>query len=204
MTISDLSLLAVALLIVLYRGWCGWRLGATSELRHVITNLFGVLFAIRFWQPCAETVISGVMLDPRWITTGAFVALFMVGAAVAGFAVRLGAQVYRSVKADPVNRGLGVLSGAFSGALLGGSLLWLATVANPDQFANASAAREFARFPQDIMRGLESAVARVNPNGPGRVRFPAVALTQVPVEAKPGTLPEGVALMQVRGEVTWR
>lgn len=204
MTFSDLSLLAVAAILILYRAWAGWRQGATNEMRHLITNLFGLLFAVRFWQPCAESLIVGVTIDPRWVTTGTFVALFGVGAMVAGFVVKLNAPAYQSVKADYVNQGLGVVAGIFSGALLGGSLLWLASVATPDQFAAAPSAKALAQFPRDVVRRLEGSVAGVGAASPSRMKFPRVALGQVPVESGPDQLPEGAVLMQVRGEVTWQ
>lgn len=203
MTISDLSLFGVALIVILYRAWAGWRYGATNEMRFVITNVFALLLASCLWRPCAQALIAGVTLDPRWVTTGTFVALFALGGTVAGFVVRAGAKAYQSVKADYVNQALGLCAGLFTGAIMGGSLLWLATVASPEQFAAAPAARALAEFPASLVRGLETRVAGVDPASPGRLKFPRTTLVPEPVETQPGQLPEGAVLMRMRGEVTW-
>ncbi len=204
MTVSALALCAVTGLLMLYRGWNGWRCGATSEGRHFIVNLFAVLFAIRFWQPCAETVAGGLTFDPRWIATGTFVILYAAGGAIAGFVVNLKGQSYRSVQLDLVNNGLGVLAGLFSGALLGGCLFLLVSVGLPGEFDAPPPLKNFAAWPENFVRGLETNIAGIAPTSPARTQFPQVTLVEVPVDAKPGTVPDGAVLMQVRGKVTWQ
>jgi hypothetical protein len=116
----------------------------------------------------------------------------------------LKAQVYQSVKPDYVNRGLGLLSGAFTGALLGACLLWLATIAMPGKFDTASQAVSLAAWPREIVRGIETNLAGVAPDSAGRTKYPQVAITEVPADGTAPSAPGGAVLMQQRGRITWQ
>jgi len=204
MSPSEISLLVVAALPVFYRAWIGWRHGASTEIRHLLVNFFGVLVAIRYWQPWTQTIAGGLTFDPRWVALSSFVLLYALGSAVAGFAVRLKSQVYQSVKPDYVNRGLGLLSGAFTGALLGACLLWLATVAMPGKFNAVPQAVSLAAWPRDIVRGIETGIAGVAPDSTGRTKYPQVTVAEVPVDGADASPAGGAVLMQQRGRVTWQ
>jgi len=204
MSTSAISLLVIAALPVLYRAWIGWRHGASTEMRHLLVNLFGVLVAIRFWQPWTQTISGGLTFDPRWVALSAFVLLYALGSTVAGFAVRLKGQVYQSVKPDYVNRALGLLSGAFTGALLGACLLWLAMVAMPGKFDEVPQAMSLAAWPRDMVRGIETNLAGVAPDSAGRTKYPQVVIAEVPADGTAPAEPGGAVLMQQRGRITWQ
>jgi uncharacterized membrane protein required for colicin V production len=204
MSTSEISLLVIAVLPVLYRAWIGWRHGASTEVRHLLVNLFGVLVAVRFWQPWTQTISTGLTFDPRWIALSSFVLLYALGSAVAGFTVRLKSEVYQSVKPDPVNRGLGLLFGGFTGALLGACLLWLAMIALPGKFDAVPLAGSLAGWPRAIVRSIETNIAGVAPDSTGRTKYPQVTVAEMPVDGSAATATGGAVLMQQRGRVTWQ
>jgi uncharacterized membrane protein required for colicin V production len=204
MSLSEISLLVAALLPIIYRGWNGWQSGATTEMRHLLAYLFGALVAVHFWQPLVEAISPGLTIDPRWVAIGAFAALFAAGALVAAMAVNIKAKSYKSVKGDVINSALGAVAGAFSGALLGGSILWLATVATPGSFNDFSPAKALVALPQRVFRSLESGIAGISPGSESRARFPEVTIVEVPAEAEAGTPPAGAIFMQRRGQIAWR
>ena len=107
MNASDISLLALAAVPVLYRGWMGARHGASSEIRYTLAIFFGVLVALRYWQPVAEKLTGAVTFDPRWVALAAFVILFAFGTAAAGLVVNLKAKVFQSVKANVADMACG-------------------------------------------------------------------------------------------------
>ncbi len=203
MSISEISILVVALLPLLYRGWNGWRYGATTEFRHLLVNFFALLVAIRYWQPVSETVSGGLTFDPRWVAVSSFILLYIAGAAIAGFAVKLKAQAYQSVKPDYSNKGLGLLAGVGSGLLLGAGVLWLAMVAQPGRFAAVAPAKFLSEQPRAIVRDIETQVG-VAAESAGRTRYPLVTLVEMPAESAAGPAPEGAVLMQQRGRIGWQ
>ncbi|MDD5199173.1 MAG: CvpA family protein [Terrimicrobiaceae bacterium] len=202
---SEISILLIAVLPILYRGWSGWQHGAAIETRHLLVNLFAILVAIRYWQPWTELISRGLTFDPRWIAAGSFVALYFVGAAVAGVVVKMKAPAYQSVKSDFPNHALGLATGAFTGALAGACVLWLATVAMPGKFDSFAPAQSFASLPRDVFQALETRVAGVEPGSAARTRYPQVTMKEAVVDPKAGdATPDGVVLMQMRGQVTWQ
>ncbi len=205
MNYSDISLLAIAAIPILYRGWIGFRYGAACELRQTLTFIFGVLVAIRFWQPCAERLVDAMNFDPRWITIGAFVALFMIGAVVAGVIFNARAQVFQSVQRNYFDNILGLVCGLFSGALLGACLLWLATVAIPGKFDSMTYAQSFLGLPREMVRAIETAV-EVAPDSPGRTHYPVVTMIDAPAEedSSNASAPEGSVLVRQRGQIAWK
>jgi uncharacterized membrane protein required for colicin V production len=205
MNYSDISLLVVAAILILYRAWTGWRYGASYEIRYLLMLTFGVLVAIRFWQPCTEKLVDAVNFDPRWITIGAFAVLFTVGAVVAGVIVNIKAQVFQSVQRNYLDNFLGLAAGLFSGALLGACVIWLSTIAVPGKFDSVSYAQSFLDFPREVFRAIETAVG-VAPGSAGRTRYPEATIVEVPVDASDTNVvvPEGSVLMRQRGQVAWK
>jgi uncharacterized membrane protein required for colicin V production len=203
MSISEISLLAVVALLVIYRGWVGWRGGATAEVRILLVNLFGVLVAVRYWQPWSEKIGEAVTFDPRWVATGAFLALYLVGAAVAGFVVRIKAQAYQSVKADYLNQGLGLAAGVFSGLLLGACVAWITAIARPADADSMAAMGSLRAWPRALVQSFETAVG-VAPGSPGRTRYPQVTLVEAPVEPNADLAAGGAVLMRQKGQIDWR
>lgn len=204
MKTGEIIILVIAALPLLYRAWKGWRFGAATEIHHLLVNFFGVLVAIRYWQPWSETVSGGLTFDPRWIALSSFVLLYGLGALVAGFVVKLGGQGYQSVKPDFANKGLGVLVGIGSGVILGISVLWLAQIAKPGSFETAPGVQTAVGVPRGVVQTIETVVG-VAPDSSGRTRYPHVTIEEVPAGAADGaTAPAGAVLMQQRGRVAWQ
>jgi uncharacterized membrane protein required for colicin V production len=199
----EISILVLALAPLLYRTWNGWRQGASVEVRYLLANLFGVLVAIRYWQPWTEKISGGLTFDPRWVAIASFVALYGLGVLVAGFVVRLKGPSYRSVKPDFANKGLGVLAGLASGFIAAASVFWLAQVARPGSFETVPAFKDAGGALRGGMQSLETAVG-VAPDSTGRTRYPLVTLAEVPADPSAGAAPEGAVLMQQRGHVAWQ
>ncbi len=202
MDYTAISLLALAVVPLLYRAWSGFRYGASVELRYMLTIFFGVLVAVRFWQPVAETLCGAINFDPRLLTIGAFFVLFGLGAMVAGYAVNLRAQFFQSVKANYLNQFLGLAAGLASGGLLAASLLWVACVAIPSQFDSQPEVKKFIDLPRAVFQSVETFMG-VGAESEGRTRYPQVSLVDAEV---PGgkNVPEGAVLMQRRGAITWQ
>jgi hypothetical protein len=200
MSLSAISLLVVTALLVIHRGWMGWRDGATREVRILLVNLFGVLVAFRFWQPWTAAISEGVKFDPRWIAIGAFLVLYAIGVVVAGFVARIKAPAYQSVKADSFNQALGLAGGVFSGLLIGGCIAWVTFVARPTEASPA--ANALRALPQAIVQDFES-VSGMRPGSSGRTQFPQVALVEVPAESSADAT-GGAVLMRQRGNIEWR
>lgn len=205
MNYSDIFLLVVAAIPILYRGWTGWRCGASVELRHSLTFFFATLVAIRFWQPCTEKLTDAVNFDPRGIAIGAFVVLFTIGAVVAGAVFNLKAQAFQNVQRNYLDNLLGLAAGLFSGALLGACVLWLSTIAMPGKFDSVSCAQSFLGFPREIFQSIETAVG-VAPRSAGRTQYPEATLVDVPADPGSTTVqaPDGSVLMRRRGQIAWK
>ena len=203
MNASDISLLVLAAVPFLYRGWAGMRYGASVEIRQALMFLFGTLVAIRYWQPCVEKVSGSVTFDPRWVALGVFVVLFTLGCLVAGLVVQVKGKAFQSVKSNYFDNVLGLVAGLFSGSLLGVCLLWLATVAAPGKFDSATVAHRVIDWPRDVFQCIETRVG-VAPDSAARTRYPVVTLVPVPVNPAAGATPEGDVLMQMRGEIAWQ
>lgn len=201
MEFTALSLLVLAAVPILYRGWSGFRYGAAVEMRYLLTIFFAVLVAIRFWQVCTETLTGAITFDPRMIAVAAFVALFGLGAMVAGYVVDLRAKFYQSVKANYLNNGLGLVAGLLSGSLLAACILWVASVALPGQFDGRPELKPLIDFPRVAFQAIESGMG-VAPDSAGRTKYPEVTLVDVPVEGGPA--PEGAVLMRRRGSIAWK
>lgn len=203
MSISEISLLVVVALLVLYRASMGWREGATREVRILLVNLFGVLVAVRYWQAWTERIGEAVTFDPRWVATGAFFALYAIGVVVAGFVVRVKAPSYQSVKADYLSQTLGLAAGIFSGLLLGACVAWITAVARPADPDSLAVMGTLRGLPKALVQNFETAVG-VAPGSPGRTRYPQVTLAEVPADPNADTTTGGAVLMQLRGRIEWR
>ncbi len=204
MNYSDLALLALAAIPILYRGWLGCRYGASFEVRQLLMIFFGMLVAIRYWQPCTERLVDSLTFDPRWVAIGAFVVLFAVASVVAGVVVNAKAQIFQGVQRNYLDNLLGLVAGAFSGALLGACLIWLSTVAVPGKFQSMNYAQSFLRFPRDIVRAIETEVDMA-PGSIARTRYPVATIIEVPVDPSDANVPvpEGSVLMRRRGQIVW-
>jgi uncharacterized membrane protein required for colicin V production len=203
MSISQISLLVVVALLVLYRAWMGWRDGATREVRILLVNLFGVLVAVRYWQAWTEKIGAAVTFDPRWVATGAFLALYMLGVVIAGFVVRIKAPSYQSVKTDYLNQTLGLAAGVFSGLLLSACVAWITAVARPADADSFAAMSSLRGLPRALVQNFETAVG-VAPGSSGRTRYPLVTVAEVPADPKADAAAGGAVLMQQRGSIEWR
>ncbi|MGH8048087.1 MAG: CvpA family protein [Chthoniobacterales bacterium] len=203
MNFPEISLLVIAALPILYRGWRGVTYGATIELRYTLTFFFAALVAARYWQPWAETLIGAVTFDPRIIATLAFLLLFGVGFLVAAFVVDFRAKSYKSVKANYVDNVLGLFAGLFSGALIAACILWVSTIAMPGKLDSKPELKAFCGFPGKILTAIETFVG-VAPDSTGRTRYPEVTMVDVQVENPPADVPEGTILMQQRGKIEWK
>jgi uncharacterized membrane protein required for colicin V production len=201
MEITEISLLVLAAVPILYRGWNGWRYGASAEMRYLLTIFFGMLVAIRFWQPCTEKLCDAITFDPRIIAITAFGVLFGIGGMVAGYAVNLRAKFFQSVKANYLNNLLGLFSGLLSGSLLAACILWVSSVALPGKFDSPPELQSFRGFPQAVFKSLETAMG-VAPDSSGRTKYPVATIADVPVEG--GNAPEGAVLMHQRGSIAWK
>lgn len=201
MTAADISLIALALVPPIYRAWRGWREGAATEVRFTVVILFALLVAIRYWQPTAEALSAGLTFDPRLVALGAFGILFVVGALVSGYAVRLRATTYRSTEPDPVNRLLGLIAGFVSGGLVGAAFLWLATIAAPGKLDALPMARAISDAPRAVYQTIERSLAGVPAEGDARTRFPVVTVTHV---ATGEITADGGEVRKSRGAVAWQ
>ena len=125
----SLILILAALAVIGLRGWLGWRFGATSEMRYVLASLFAVLVAQRYWYRASTAASDIVKLDPQFVAAAMFVVIFLIAWMVGALAVNLKGEVYQSVTPNPSENVLGAICGLISGALLGGSLLLVASTA---------------------------------------------------------------------------
>jgi len=206
--IWTITFIIIAAAPALYRAAYGWRNGASTEMRHVITYLFALLVAVRFWEPLADLLQKGLNFDLRFIAIGAYALLFAAGAVAAGVAVRIKSQAYRSVSADFLNQGLGLLAGAFSGSLLGGSLALLLGIAIPTRVTEADSAivNALIKWPQTLTAAVESGLAGVPRGSDSAIRFPVIIFSEVPVApdtAEAGAAEPGTAVMQLQPALSW-
>jgi len=207
--IWTILLLVLAAAPALYRGWLGWSYGASTEMRHLITYLFAMLLALRFWEPFTGTLQKGLNFDPCFIAIGAYILLFVLGTAVAGFVVKIKADAYRSVSMDYINQGLGLAAGLFSGSLLGGSLALLLSLAIPSRVAEAASPMVEAavEWPGTLASVIETHIADVPRGSAASIRFPVVKFVEVPLAsgapeataAQPGT-----AVMRLHPTLDWK
>ena len=172
MSISTISVLILATLPALHRGWAGWRNGAAVEIRYLLMFLFAVLFATACWQAC---LAPGEGLDPRKVAIWTFIGLFVAGCGVAAITVQIRSKIYRSVKPGRADQILGAVAGVFSGALLGACILWMATIAEPGKFESVDAAKRLAGAPRAIFQAIETLVG-VPAGSPARTRYPVTMM----------------------------
>jgi len=160
----ELIILLLALVPVVLRTWIGWRLGATFEMRHLLAALFAMLVALRYWHPASMAASSVIALDARSLAAVVFLFLFIVAWVLAALVVNLRGEVVQSVAPNPLDHVLGGASGLISGALLGGSLLLVLTVATSGALDT--------QFPVQVFRIVEEHVAGVSPANPAHTLFP--------------------------------
>jgi uncharacterized membrane protein required for colicin V production len=203
MNISDISLLVVAAIPILYRGWNGFRYGLSAEIRHLLTIFFAMLVAIRLWQPCAGKLVDALNFDQRWVTIGAFVVLFTIAAVVAGVIFKVNARIFQSVQMNYPDKVLGLAGGLFSGALLGACILWLSTIAMPGKYDSVDFAKSLIDFPRDVFQSIETVVG-VAPDSAARIQFPVASMIEVPVTGNPADVPPGTMLMTQQGQIAWK
>lgn len=206
--IWTIILLVITAAPVLYRGAQGWIRGATSEMRYVLVYLFAVLLAVRFWQPGTDLLQKGLTFDPRYVAIGVYLLLFMLAAAVAGVAIRIKADLYRSVIADPINQILGLAGGLFSGALLGASLALILSLAIPARIdeADSPILESVILWPETLATAVATHVAGISPESESRLKFPRITFSESPLDAKDpasATAAPGAILVQLYPTLTW-
>ncbi len=202
---------AVGLLIgpALYRAWLGWRDGATVEMRTVIVTVFGVLLALRFWEPGTTLIAKNVpTADPRYVAMIVFLVLGIAGASLAALAVKLKGYPFHSPERNVLDQVLGVIVGFFGGALLGGSLAMLMVIALPSRYG-AEDTPEFALKPGTVpvmfCRQIEEWVG-IEPTSPDRTRFASVGFREEELAAgdrAPDAAP-GTRLVKLMPVLIWR
>lgn len=200
---SDISLLVVAAIPILYRGWNGFRYGLSAEIRHLLTIFFAMLVAIRLWKPCAERLVDALNFDQRWVTIGAFVVLFTIAAVVASVIFKVNSRVFQSVQMNYLDKVLGLVGGLFSGALLGACILWLSTIAMPGKYDTVDYAKSLIDFPREVFQSIETLVG-VAPDSAARIQYPVATMIEVPVVGNSADVPAGSMLMTQQGQIAWR
>lgn len=198
-----ISTLIIAALPILVGMWRGWRNGATVELRYTLAISFGILVALRYWEPCTGMLTRAMNFDARWLAVGAAVVLFSLGFAVAGYVVRIKADVFPEVQVDPVNQVLGAFAGLFSGALLASGIIWISAVAMPGTLDSIEVARAFEGFSQTLADRIEGAVG-MDAASAARIHFPEVKLIQDPSEPTSSAAGGGVVIVRQVGQINWR
>lgn len=170
-------LFLIALLPILWRALCGYRMGATVEFRYAIVCFFALLVALRYWYPLTSVLHGMVPVDSQYLAAGVCMILFLVAAAVAAPVVNLKGQIYLSVRSNPLDTVLGVLAGVVSGASIACSILLAASVALPgkvDNFATTNYPLPLHEYPAAILRTLEQNVAHIAQESTSRTPLPTV------------------------------
>jgi len=172
-----LLIFLIALIPVVLRAWMGWRLGATTEMRYLLTALFASVVALRYWYPATMAAADFIPLAARFLAVGVFVIEFSAAWLVASLIVNLKGEVYQSVLPNPLDQVLGVVSGLFSGALLGGSLLLILAVGltgKPENFDVGQLPVRLDELPVAAFQMLEQRVVDVPAGSPAHTLFPQV------------------------------
>lgn len=172
-------LFLIALLPILWRGLCGYRMGATVELRYAIVFFFALLVALRYWYPATSVLHGMVPVDPQYLTAGVCILLFLIAAAIAATIVNLKGQIYLSVRSNPLDTILGVLAGVVSGTSIACSILLAASVALPgkvDNFAASNYPLPLHQYPAAILRTLEQNVGHITQESTSRTPLPTVEI----------------------------
>jgi uncharacterized membrane protein required for colicin V production len=176
-------LFLVALLPILWRAWCGYRMGATVEFRYAIVCFFALLVALRYWYPLTSLVHGFIQIDVQYLTAGVCIVLFLLGAAVASLIIDIKAQIYLSVRQNPLDTVLGVIAGMISGAAIGCSILLAASVALPgkvDSFATANYPLPLHEYPAAIFRTVEQNIAHIAFESTSHTPIPTVKISEEP------------------------
>jgi uncharacterized membrane protein required for colicin V production len=197
MSFFETSFYVLAAIALLHRGWSGCCHGATVEVRYLLTILFAVLVAARYWQPLTEWLSASLTFDPRFIALGVFVVLLGIGGSIAGFVVKIRGEVYRSEQINYLDHALGLVAGLFSGALLAACLLWFSAVAHPVQGESSPLVNGFVDLPRNLVGCIETSVG-VAPDSTARTRFPVVTMDEMPAGD------EGSKPMQGRSRISWK
>jgi len=177
----ELALFCIALVPALLRTLIGWQRGAAIEIRECFVTLFSVLAALRYWHPVSIALTGMLGLRPSIAAGAAFLGLFLAAAALASFAVHLGGKQFQSVQTNYPDKVLGSLLGLFSGALLGGSLILVATVAFSGgslRLDPAALPARLDRLPAAAFRLCEKNLAGIQPDTPAATSLP----TAIPAE----------------------
>ena len=168
------GLLLLALVPVAFRGWFGWRLGASVEIRYALTFLLATLTAVRFWQGTTDSLAKVLIMNERILAIGVFLVIFIAVAAIGALVFGLRAPIYQSVLPNYLDQALGVLLGLFSGALVGGSLLLLAAIAAPDRFDTANFPARLDNVPRAVYQAVEKNIAGISETGLSRTLWPEI------------------------------
>lgn len=204
------AVFALALLVgsALYRGWLGWRDGATTEMRYFIVIVFSVLLALRFWEPGTRIILNLVSLDQRYVALFVFALLGVVGATFSALAVRLQGYPFFQQRANVVDQVLGVVVGLAGGALLGGTLAMLVVLALPARYGAPDTPAWALRpgsLPMEFCRQVEDWI-EIEPRSEDRTRFPTVGFREEEVSAAddaPDAEP-GTRMVKMMPVIVWR
>jgi len=173
----ELALFCIALVPALLRTLIGWQRGAAIEIRECFVTLFSVLAALRYWHPVSIALTGMLGLRPSIAAGAAFLGLFLAAAALAAFAIHLGGKRFQSVQENRPDQVIGALLGLVSGALLGGSLLLVTTIAlsgGSFRLDPASLPARLDRFPVTVFRLCEEKIARIPGGSPASTSLPSV------------------------------
>jgi uncharacterized membrane protein required for colicin V production len=198
-----ISTLLIAALPILVGMWRGWRQGATLELRYTLAISFGILVALRYWEPFTGILTRAMNFDARWLAVGAAVILFSLGFAVASFVVKIKEDAFPEAQSDPVNQVLGAVAGLFSGALLASGIIWVSAVAMPGALDSIEVAHALEGFSQTLADRIESAVG-MDAASAARIHFPEVKLIQAPADSTSSAAGSGVVMVHQVGQINWR
>lgn len=170
-----LIIFLIALLPVALRAWMGWNLGATREIRYLLTGLFASLVALRYWYLATMAAADFIPLDPRFLAVGVFGIIFSAAWILASLTVNLNGEFYQSVLPNPLDKVLGAVSGLLSGAVLGGSLLLVLAVGLTGKFENFDTTQfpvRLDQFPIATFQMVEQCAADVPAESAAHTWFP--------------------------------
>lgn len=188
---------------ILLAGWHGWTYGATFEMRHLLAHLLALLTAMWFWESANEALAGTFRGDSRLMAAIAFACLYGAGFAVAGYAMGLKAPAYYSVEANPLDQILGVVTGLFTGSIVGGAIVLLVTLVTPPNIQLSETALVAREWPARVFRLAERA-AGIPADSAARAALPEIEYHEERADpnAPPGE--NGMVVMRIVPSVIWK
>jgi len=167
MSIETIVFLA-ALAPVLIFAVLGWKWGATWEIRRFFVLLIGGLVAMRYCYDVTAYAMGFASVDPRLLGAALFLLLFALGAGVTAAVVNLRGDFHHSLEVNWLDNLLGALLGLLSGAVVGGAVLVVASLALPPFVAAFDASRlplDAGKLPLAAFEKAEAAITALPPAG---------------------------------------